>query len=133
MIMEEALVARLAAAPAVAAVVGSRISFFGRQREDILPALMLTTIDPGREWTHAGPDWLDRAMVQFDCWGSTPAQVVALKTALRDVLEIAATAGGIKFHPAMLTSERWDEEVNPDGGQRLFRISLDYLFYHEES
>lgn len=133
MIMEEALTARLAGAAGVAAICGDRISFFGRQRDDALPALVLTTVSPGRAWTLTHPDNLDRAMVQFDCWGTSPAQVLALKMALRTELEAEATVGGIKFHPAMLAALRTDEETDPDGGPRLFQISLDYLFYHEET
>lgn len=129
--MEEDLIARLAGVSSIAALVGDRISWFGRQRGDALPALMLSKISPGREWTHTGPDGLDRPRVQFDCWAAGDGDAAALARALRDALELSADVGTTRFHPAMIDGEGWSDDGEQDGGAQLFRISQDYLFFHE--
>jgi hypothetical protein len=136
--MEEDLVARLIAAPPVAALCGERWSWFGRQRGDSVPAGSLTKISPGREWTHDGPDQLDRPRVQIDIWAASDLACAAAARAVRDEMEQARIAGSTKFHPAQLSGEGWDEEVDAAqagglGGERLFRIRMDFLFYHEEN
>lgn len=131
--MEEALVNRLVASAGVAQFAHDRVSWFGRQRGDGLPALTLALVSPGREWTHGGPDNLDRAWVQFDCWADSAAGAVSLGRAVRAEMEQAATVLGVTFHPAMLVGQATDDETNPDGGARLFRVRMDFQFYHEET
>lgn len=135
MAMEEALVSRLRLAlrhllakdgfglPAV--------SWFGPVRGDALPSLSLTKISPGRSWTHSGPDGLDRPRVQFDCRARSETEVVALARALTAEMERTVEAGGWRFHEAEFDGERWISEGEQDGGQKLFRIQLDFLFFHE--
>lgn len=130
--MEEDLVARLGADATIAGLCGVRISWFGRQRADVLPALALTKVSPGREYDHDGADGLDNPRVQVDCWTDDPDDLLALRDAVLAEMEASATTGGTTFHPATLEGEGWDEEVNPDGGQRLFRARLDFRFFHEE-
>ena len=133
----EALIARLAGTAALAALAQDRISWFDRQRGDGVPALVLTAVFAGREWTHDGPDELDRPTVQFDCWAEVADQAVSLARELRLAMEAggdATTAGGSswRFHPAQLTGFGSEGEVNPDGGARLYRIRHDYEFHVEE-
>lgn len=130
--MEEGLVARLAADAAVAAIVGAKISWFGRQRNDPPPSLQLTKIAGSRDWSHGGPSGLDEASVQFDCWAATPAASWALARATLAEMEQPATVGGVLFHEGFLDRQRVDEEEALAGGGRLFRVSLDMRFRHEE-
>lgn len=130
MAMEENLVSRLVALGTTA---GSRVSWFGRQRGDALPAIQLTKVYPGRDWTMAEPDNLDRPRVQIDCWAASAGAAATLARAVRSGMESSATVSTTLFHPAMLDGEGWDEEESPDGGARLFRVRMDFQFYHEET
>lgn len=130
--MEADLIARLIADAGVAAVAGTSVSWFARNRADELPALVLSKISPGREWTHSGPDNLDRPRVQFDAYARVQEDAAALATAVQVLMEAGGDEGTTRFHPAQLEGEIWSDEGEQDGGLPLFRISQDFLFYHEE-
>lgn len=130
--MEEALVARLQLAPEVAFYAGNRVSWFGFNRGDALPAVALVKVSPGREWTHDGPDGLDRPRVQFDCRAASADAALALARAVQALVETADDVMGVRFHPAMIEREDFIDEGEQDGGAPLFRVSQDYLFYFEE-
>jgi len=133
MAMEEDLVARLVADAGVSAIVGEVVSWFERNRDDPLPALVLTKVSPGRDYTHAGGDGLDGPRVQFDCLGTMGDEAVALKRAVVACMEPAATVGDTMFHNGFLEGETWISQGEQDGGEPLFQLSLDFIFYHEES
>lgn len=133
MAMEEDLVARLVADAGVSALVGEAVSWFERNRDDALPALVLTKVSPGRDYTHGGADGLDGPRVQFDCLGRTGTEAVALKRAVVACMEQAATVGDTLFHIAFLEGENWIAQGEQDGGEALFQLSLDFIFYHEEA
>ncbi|MGX7926461.1 hypothetical protein ACWPMX_07795 [Tsuneonella sp. HG094] len=128
--MEEALVARLVAANTSAE---DRISWFGRARGDGLPAVALTLVSPGEEWTHDGPDGLDRPRVRMDIYAATDLGALALGRELRAVMHGEATVAGVRFHPARLEASRTLDGEEQDGGDPLFRLQHEYLFYHEET
>lgn len=132
MAMQHDLVMRLQLAAEVGALAGDRVSWAGFQRGDGLPGIALYMISPGREWTHSGPDGLDRPRVQVDCRAATIEAAFELARAVRDELETAADVGGTRFHPAMLDGEGFIDEGEQDGGDPLFRVSQDFLFHHEE-
>lgn len=133
MAMEEALVERLVAVAGVAGIAGDRISWFGRQRGDALPALTLSKISPGEEWNHSGPDRLDRPRVRFDCWSAEADDAAALGRAVKAEMRETAEVGGVRFHPAMLDAERWIDQGEQDGGELLFHVQIEMLFYFEET
>lgn len=133
MAMEEDLIARLGADSAVAALVGARIGWGGRWREDALPVVVLTMVYPGRDYDHAGPDGLDNPRVQFDCLAQTAITAAALKRAVTACMETPATVGGTRFWNGFLEGESWIDEGEQDGGEPLFRVSLDFTFMHEEA
>lgn len=130
MAMEEALVARLRAATAVAAIAGTRVSWFERPRRGGLPCVVLTMVSPGREWTHEGPDGLDRPRVQFDCWAESDTASLALARAVLAEMEQPGTVADWVFHEAALETQRTDID-DLDGGKKLFRVSLDLSFFHQ--
>lgn len=135
MAMEEDLIARLVADAGVSAVVGEAVSWFARNRIDAYPALILSMISPGRDYDHGGADGLDSPRIQFDCYGTTDEQTVALKRAVIACMEQAATVGDTRFWPAFLETETMfnEGEQETDGGTPLFRIALDFTFHHEET
>lgn len=133
--MEEALKTRLARALrrvlAQDAFGEPAVSWFAPVRSDPLPSLSMRKISAGRGWTHAGPDGLDRPRVQFDCRAVTEPEVVALARALTDEMERSADVAGWRFHEGQLEGEEWLAEGEQDGGGKLFRIVLDFLFFNE--
>lgn len=133
MAMEEALVARLAGAAPIAAFVvdGSRVSWF--ERPNPSPALRLTKVSPGQEWTMAGPDGLDGPRVQITAFANDPDVVAALARAVRTEMQrtVPVTVAGTLFHPASLELERWPEPDDLDGGERIYCVVQDFEFYHQ--
>lgn len=127
--MEEALIARLVAADTSA---DDRWSWHERVRDDAPPSGVLMKVSPGEEWTHEGPDGLDRPRVRFDLYGSTDVEVLALSRAVKAEMRLARDVEGVRFHPAMLDADRTLPGEEQDGGAALFRIQLEFLFYHEE-
>lgn len=135
--MQADLLTRLGAVAGLSAL-GTRISWMERSRRVTpeFPALVATMVSPGRDWTHDGPDGLDRPRVQFDLYGKSVDQLRDLFDALRDELETApfvdvGGAGGTRFHPAMLDTQRDMPAEDLSDGTRIFRISADFYFYHE--
>lgn len=129
---EEALRDRLLGAPAVAAIVGEAISWFGRDRAGGLPELTLSHITPGEDWTHDGPMALAEARVQFDAWAADADVALALKRAVKAEMQVAADMSGWRFEPAILEVEQSSDEGEQGGGDPLFRVRQDFLFFHEE-
>lgn len=130
MAMEEALVARLRAAAPVAAIIGTRVSWFERPRRGGLPCLVLTMASPGREWTHDGPDGLDRPRIQFDCWAESDTAAMALARVVLAEMESARTVADWVFHEAAIETHRTDMD-DLEGGLKLFRVSMDLMFFHQ--
>ncbi len=133
MAMEEDLVTRLTGDTAIAALVGDAVSWFGRARGDALPALVLGKVSPGRDYTHDGADGLDGPRVQFDCMAATADGAYALSRAVLACMETPATVGDTTFHTAFLEGENWTDQGEQDGGEALFVLALDFIFYHEET
>ena len=134
MTMESDLLTRVGAVAGLSAL-GGRIAWFERPRKVTpeFPALVLTIVSPGREWTHGGPDGLDRPRVQFDLYGTSVTELRGLFTALRGEMEAMpfADVGATRFHPAMLDTKRDLSPEDLTDGVRIFRISADFQFYHE--
>jgi hypothetical protein len=128
--MEEALVARLRATGDVASIAGTRISWFERPRRAGFPCVVLTQISPGREWTHGGPDGLDRPRIRFDCWAETDTAAVALGRAVQAEMEQPRTVAGWVFHEGQIETRRSDVD-DMEGGRKAFRILLEFTFFHQ--
>lgn len=134
MTMEANLLTRLGAVAGLSAL-GGRIAWFERPRKSTpeFPALVLTFVSPGREWTHDGPDDLDRPRVQFDLYGTSPAALRTMFVALRTEMERTPhiDIGTTRFHPAALDSQRDMPPEDLADDTRIFRISADFQFFHE--
>lgn len=130
--MEVDLVARLVAVPALAAIQGDNVGWFERAGSFGYPATVLQEISPGREYTHEGPDELDNPRIQFDFYGIDPVVLLALSKATLAEMEVPADVGTTRFHPAMLDSRRSDLPEETADGRRVFRITMDLNFYHEQ-
>jgi hypothetical protein len=127
--MEEALVARLLAAPSLSALVGNRITWGERVKKEPLPAITMLGVSPGRNYVHSGADPTGNPRIQFDCYGSTTAQAKTVARALRGVLETRATQGGIAFSVALLDAERGPLIEDVGGGLKVHRYSLDFFVW----
>lgn len=130
--MEEALVARLTGVTAISNIVGTNISWFERPRA--FPAVTLTEVFSGREWTQDGPDGLDAPRVQFDCWSTKPSQAEAIARLILAEMEqlTPVTVSGWVFYPAWLEQRIRDAE-QIDGGAVIYRTALDLNFHHSSA
>lgn len=131
MAMEEALVERLTESAPISAYAGQRVSWFWFQRGDTGTRIALTMVSPGENWTHEGPDGLLHPRIQVDCRAETASAAVALARAVTAEMHQAADVAGVRFHPAQKVGERFVDEGEQDGGLHFYRVSLDFLFYHE--
>lgn len=132
--MHADLVTRLNAATGITAFTGDRISWFERPRRGgDAPAIVLTDVVPGRDYTHDGASALCFAWVQFDLWSPTAATLIGMEAALVAEMERgpSVTVGETIFHPAFLEGRQTFDPTDLDGGVRLYRIAIDLRFYHE--
>ena len=131
MAMEEALVERLTGAVAISAISGARVSWFWFQRGETGARIALVKVSPGEFWTHQGPDGLPKPRIQIECRAETAVAAMALSRAVIAEMHQAANVGSVRFHPAQLVGERFIDEGKQPGGSQFYRVSLDFLFYHE--
>lgn len=126
------LITRLTGDAPLAAVFGQRIAFFEAARSwDRYPQLVLQEISPGREYTHDGPDGLDRPRVQFDIYSDTGAALLDGETALLIAMEREQTVGGTKFHFGFLDARSMPDPGDLANQRRILRLSMDFSFFHE--
>ena len=127
------LVTRLAGDAALAALVGTRVAWFEAARSwTEFPRLVLQEISPGREYTHDGPDGLDRPRVQFDIYAETGASIEAVEAALLAEMEqTQVEAGDTRFHFGFVVGRRMLDPVDLGNNRRAQRLTLDFEFFHE--
>lgn len=126
--MEEALIARLLADSAVAALVGNRINWVLQLQGRAMPALTLTVISPAADYTYEGRDGLRQSRVQIDAFGATFGAAKAVLRAAMAALEPSATFAGVRFQGGFITSERDDGELV--GSEYVYRSSTDLTLWH---
>ena len=124
--MQEALRAKLLANAALAARV-REIVWDERNQNGPLPALVLTLISPGREYTHDGWDGLNDSRVQADVWAKTPAEALAVFRALVPAIEPETTVGGWILGPAFLEDDGGGSSEDLGGGAKIFRRRSDWM------
>jgi hypothetical protein len=128
--MEADLLARLLAAPAVAALAGARGAWGGRPANNALPSFTLTLVAPGRGYTHDGADPLQGPAVQVDCWGDEPDDAKALADAIVAAVEPPATVGSTEFRHSFLTTAFDAPTEDLDAGVRVHRRVLQFTIWH---
>lgn len=132
--MEEQIRAYLLADAAVSAACGGRCSHIERNQGEPLPALVLTRISGRRETFHSGPSGLVQSRLQVDCYGSTQVQSWALSRAVRARISGRSfTQSGLSFGGVFLDDERQSSEAAASVGVRVFRTSLDFTIWHQET
>ena len=130
--MEKALQDRLRSA--LAEAVGSfedrpSVDWSERRSNDrsAFPAIVLSTVSPGREYYQDGADGTTQPRIRAEVFALSPLAVKAAKQAVVDEMELAATSGGVHFRPSRLAFERDSDPETLAGGLKIFRTILDFF------
>ncbi|MGP3699193.1 DUF3168 domain-containing protein [Rhodobacter sp. NSM] len=121
--MEEALRALLLASSGVTALAGTRVNFGSHSQGAGFPYVVLNTISDREGLTISGPDGMQQARVQIDCYAKTYMAAKQLSRAVRAVLH-GHSGGG--FQGVFLDGTR-DQREPGDDTARPYRVSLDFL------
>lgn len=134
--MEEDLVARLAGVAPIAAIFGTRVSWFELPRSAGLPAIMLSMVYPGEDWTHAGPMGLVNPRVQFDVWGLDDTSVATGARLIKAEMQRLdpVTIGDTEFLPPAIVEGSQPMRDQIGGTESLegvpaYRWMLDISFF----
>lgn len=126
--MEEALIARLLAAPAITAIFGNRIHWQRRPAtERDLPALTLNIAADPRAYHHDAPDDLQEARVQFDVRAES---YLGMKIGARVVLsemEAEKDQADVHFDEGLKVSGSDAPNETLGGGTEVFRYTMDIM------
>jgi hypothetical protein len=122
--MEEDLRAVLLGSSAVTDLAGMRINFGSHPQGAVLPGAVLTVIDGVEGMTYKGPDGLQTARVQIDCYGVT---YLAAKTLARAVIALLHGYKDTAFLGVFHLSSRDSREGASNEADRPFRTSLDFM------
>lgn len=131
--MQADLITRLNADAAIVAITGAAIQWYEFGRGDTGGQITLNVVSSGRDWDIAAPTWLDRPRVRFDLRHTDPATLWTLRAAVLAEMEGSGTFGTTIFHPAQLEAERTIDWGEQEGGQSLYQLQLEFMFYYEES
>ena len=136
--MEIAVIQRLLADAAVAAIAGDRV-FPGRLPQGIaLPGVVLQTINSMPHYADEGEIRYVESRVQLDCWASTYGASKQLARAVKASLspvDLAPGApvfvgAGVEFQFIELNGERDLPESGSNNAEYFFRVSLDFTLWH---
>lgn len=130
--MEEALRLKLLANPAIAAMVAA-VAWGARPDATALPAITLSQVSAGRNYTHEGADDLTDPLIQFDYWGRSQWEVIQLERLVTAEMETAATVSGVAFGAAFLESQQDFDPEDIDGGATVYRRIADWRVYSQPS
>lgn len=126
---ETATTGRLLGAPAVAALVGTRVDWTVRQQGAPLPAIVLELITDPRPQTHDGPDSIRWSRVRAKCLAETRAGAVALREATIPALVPAGEFGGVWFDNSYV------DQVRDLGGDTetgfVHCDGVDFILWHK--
>lgn len=131
--MEEALIARLRASTAIAAVAGKigtrpAIDLHERQSNEktAFPAVVVTINSPGKTYSQAGPDPIQMRLVRFESFGLSPGATILLDRAVIAELEQSKLVQGVQFSRAQLRFQR-DFDPEDISNLRIFRRLSDLV------
>lgn len=88
------------------------------------PYLVIHLIAMSRGHTQQGPDRLERARVQVDCYAADFGTVNGIGRAVRDVLDFYR---GGNFRGIFFDTMRQTRESGDTAGEAVYRASLDFL------
>ena len=127
---EAALIAALKTDAAVAALVGGRVFIAGARQGADYPYLTVQRISTeGAAYLDGAAD-LEWPRFQVDAWSGQALEALELMQAVRAAIDaIEITAAGLTF-TATFQDQRGPA---PDEETRNFRVSHDYLIWHERS
>lgn len=131
----EAVYARTAADPAIAAVVGDRVRPGHPLQGDPYPLLLISLVSHRRGHTLTAHDGLADDRIQFDAIGTTAAQVTALARALEALWDgYVGTASGLEIVWAgQLDEVDLDGPAEPGTDAFVRRRAIDYRFKYRTS
>ena len=91
------------------------------------PALLLTTVSPGKTYDHEGADPVAQPRIRIEIFHLTPLSTKAMKAAVVAEMEMSAVRGGIQFGRARLAFERDADPEDLPGDLLVFRTILDFF------
>lgn len=124
--MEENLTSLLLANSALTALIGQRLTWNTRQQGAAVPAVILTVVSNIPDYTHDG-ETIGTHRVQIDCWAKTFSSAVAVGRAVDAAL--SGYKGG-SFQGIFKDAERQSFETGAEAAERFYRVSLDYMIWH---
>lgn len=127
--METQLRSRLLASSPVTAIVGTRVNWGVRPQGEAYPSIVLTLVADGRPQHMVGLIDLRETRVQIDCYGTTRAQVAALREAVISAIVPTATVSGVYFQRAFINTVR-TMDAHTDTGL-VFRDMIDAQIWHD--
>lgn len=129
--MMDDLIARMNAAPALTALVASRIHANVRPQGGERPAVILRVISDVTDHAMSGPTNYRQTRVQAECYAATYASAQAVRTAMRAALDgWAGTQGSTQFHGIFAEGERDDFLAGTNEPDRHHRTQLDLMIHH---
>lgn len=133
--MEAALRDYILAAPGLSGLDG-RVWWLTRPQGTALPAIVLHVIDDVPIYSDEGESGLVQSRVQADVWGLAAGGMEALRTVAAHLMlrlsGLRTTTGGVEFQ-AIYADSRRDSFEDGEGGDRFFRISIDFIIWHKEA
>lgn len=126
--METQIRTRLLNASPVSAIVGTKVSWGVRPQGEAYPSLVLTIVSGDRPQHMDGLIDARATIVQFDCYGTTRAQSVALRESVIAAILPAIVVSGVTFFQSFVQNIR-TIDVHTDTGL-VFRDSLDVQVWH---
>lgn len=128
--IEAALIAALIADAGVSAKVGSRVFIHGGRQGAAYPYITLQRISTQGAAHLDGASNLDWPMFQIDAWSSASAlEALEAAEAVRLAIDHVEFAGP----PAFEATFQDQRGPAPDEETRNFRVSQDYLVFHERN
>lgn len=126
--IEQLLFQWLTGYAALSALIGTRIYPNPLPQAAPLPAVAWQKISAVRVYSQQGSSGLVKARFQFDCWGTSAAQAIAVANALITAVHTFPAGGAFSGHPNFIVGER---DV-PEPQSQNFRRMVDALILYQE-
>lgn len=107
-----------------------RINWDEHPQDETGPYVVLTLVDMTQGHTQQGPDGLEQGRVQVDCWSPHSLGVRLMGHVVRTALD-GHRGGG--FQGIFFDGLRVARETDENGGEAIYRASLDFLTHWREN